>query len=140
MLGNGSQLNNENHATELLEELERGTPDVVKKLRAHTRLTIRANVIVEPGNQSERGTWRVQGVTGDISPGGMQILTPTPLKIGDIYLVSFDRTKLDLTPIFVRCLRGRLVRDDAFEAGLKFFNTIDLPVEAAAEQQPVSAV
>ncbi|MEO1128941.1 MAG: hypothetical protein AAFX05_04435, partial [Planctomycetota bacterium] len=60
--------------------------------------------------------------------------------IGDIYLVSLDRTKLDLTPIFVRCLRCRLVRDDAFEAGLKFFNTIDLPVEAAAEQQPVSAV
>lgn len=112
---------------EILSELEQSTPDAVKRLRAHARLTIHAKVIVEPANQSERGSWRIQGVSGDLSPGGTQILVPAPLRVGDLYLLTFDRGVLDVPPTFARCLRARLVREDAFEAGLKFFEAIRLP-------------
>lgn len=114
-------------AIEILSELEQSTPDAVKRLRAHARLTIHAKVIVEPANLSERGTWRVQGVSGDLSAGGAQILVPMPLRVGDLYHLTFDRSVLDVPPVFARCLRARLVREDAFEAGLKFFEAIRLP-------------
>lgn len=115
---------------EILRELEQSTPEAVKRLRAHARLTIRARVIVEPANMSDRGNWRIQGVTGDLSAGGTQILVPRPLHVGDIYLLSFDRKVVDVAPVFARCLRSRLVREDAFEAGLKFFAQIVLPETA----------
>ena len=116
--------------SEILDEMKRSTPEAVESMRAHGRLSVRANVIVDPGNQSDRGSWRVQGVTGDVSAGGAQILTPAPLRIGDIYLISFDRSKIDVPPVFARCLRARLVREDAFEAGLKFLQPIELPTLA----------
>ncbi len=116
---------------EILRELEQSTPEAVKRLRAHARLTIRARVIVEPANMSERGSWRIQGVTGDLSAGGTQILVPRPLHVGDIYLLSFDRKAIDIAPAFARCLRSRLVREDAFEAGLKFFEPVSLPEQVS---------
>ncbi len=120
---------------EILRELEQSTPEAVKRLRAHARLTIRARIVVEPGNMSERGNWRIQGVTGDLSAGGTQILLPRPLHVGDIYLLSFDRKAIDIAPVFARCLRSRLVREDAFEAGLKFFEPITLPEQMSVGER-----
>jgi c-di-GMP-binding flagellar brake protein YcgR len=111
----------------LIDELAQGTPDAIKKLRHHTRLSIRVKVIVEPASLSHRDGVRLQGVTGDISAGGTQILLARPLRIGDLYQVSFDREQLDLPSVFALCLRGRLVRPDAFEAGLRFLEPIVLP-------------
>ena len=54
------------------------------------------------------------------------ILFSDPLLVGDIYRLSFERSTIPLEPMFARCLRCRLVREDAFEAGFSFFNPIDL--------------
>ena len=43
-----------------------------------------------------------------------------------MYRLSFDRTVLDVESLFVRCLRCRLVRENAFEAGFSFFQPVDL--------------
>lgn len=116
----------EPESVELLHELERSTPEAVKRQRAHDRVTVKAKVIVQPGNRSERESRMLRGVTGDVSGGGCQVLLPEPLAVGDIYLLTFEREVLDLGPTYARCLRVRMIREDAFEVGVKFFNEVDL--------------
>ena len=108
----------------LLTELQRRTPDALRRERAHTRITVRAKVLVQPGNMSQRLDMKLQGVSGDVSAGGCQLLVPLPVGVGDIFWLAFDRTTLDIAPIYARCLRCREVRADAFEAGFAFFNKI----------------
>jgi len=111
---------------ELLSELQESTPDAVRQARAHTRITVRTKVLVQPGNMSQRLSLKLQGVSGDVSAGGCQLLMPLPLLVGDIYWLSFDRSVIDLAPLHARCLRCREVRSDAFEAGFVFFAPIDI--------------
>ncbi|MFG0259546.1 MAG: PilZ domain-containing protein [Phycisphaerales bacterium JB041] len=121
-------LNDAQNADALIDELAGSTSEAVKKLRNHTRLSVRVKVYVESGSLSERNGVRLQGITGDISSGGTQILLPRPLNIGDVYQIAFDRQEFDLAPVFALCLRGRMVRPDAFEAGLRFLEPVSLPV------------
>jgi hypothetical protein len=123
---------------DLLADLERSTPDAVKRARAHTRLDIRCKVIAQHADSSRRLDLKLQGVTGDVSRGGCQILFPVPLGVGDIYLITFDRGALDVNPVIARCMRCRMIREDAYETGLSFFNQIDLPEEAADPDEPLA--
>lgn len=111
---------------ELLREMEQSKPDSVKKLRAHTRVSIQSRIIAQPGNYSDRLKLKLQGMTGDISPGGCQTLFSMPISVGDIYLISFTREEIDLSPVYARCMRCRIVREGAFEAGFMFFSPVDL--------------
>lgn len=111
----------------LIEELAKSTPETIKRMRNHTRLSVRVKVYIEAASLSERNGVRLQGVTGDISVGGTQILLPRPLRIGDVYQVSFDREEFDLPSVYSLCLRGRMVRPDAYEAGLRFLEPVSLP-------------
>ena len=113
-------------AVEAIAEIEQNTPQQVKKLRSHARIAARAKVVAQPANTSKRNRFQTQGVLGDISRGGCLILFSDPLLVGDIYRLSFERSTIPLEPMFARCLRCRLVREDAFEAGFSFFNPIDL--------------
>ena len=124
---NGKNGQPERETDELVDELALSTPDAVKKMRASTRLSIRAKVVVEPASMSQRTGTKLNGVTGDISTGGTQILVARPLLIGDVYLLTFDREALDIQPVFALCLRGRQVRPDAYEAGLRFLEPVTLP-------------
>ncbi len=118
----------------MIDELAQSTTDAVKHMRHHARLNIRVKVYVEPASLSARTSVRLQGVTGDLSAGGAQILLPRPLAIGDAYHVSFDRDEFDLAPVFALCLRGRMVRPDAFEAGIRFLESIQLPTGASKHE------
>ena len=135
---NGTSKDPETEA--LIDELSQSTPDAVKKLRHHTRLSIRAKVVIEAGSLSHRDGRKLQGVTGDISAGGTQILVARPLLIGDIYQVSFDRSEFDVPPALAICLRGRQVRPDAYEAGLRFLQPIVLPNADASPDEPKSLI
>lgn len=118
-------------AFSLLQDLEKNTPDEIRMQRAHFRLAIKAGVTLQAGNASELLSLRVKGVTGDISEGGTSILFPVAPRVGDIYRLTFDRDALDLPLTFARCVRCRLVREDAFEAGFSFFAPISLPEKSA---------
>jgi hypothetical protein len=72
-------------------------------------------------------TMKVKGVSGDISEGGCNVLLPIPMRVGDIYRLTWDREEVDLGLTFARCVRCRLVREDVFEAGFAFFVSISLP-------------
>lgn len=121
-------------ADELIDELAKSTSDAVKKLRGQARQSIRVKVFVEPASMSARNGVRFQGITGDISTGGTQILLARPLAIGDVYQISFERDELDIPPVYALCLRGRVVRPDAYEAGLRFLEQVTLPASASTEE------
>lgn len=122
-------------AFNLLQDLKKNTTDEIRRQRAHFRLAIKAGVTLQAGNASELLLLKVKGVTGDISAGGASILFPVAPRVGDIYRLTFDRDALDLPLTFARCVRCRLIREDAFEAGFSFFSPITLP-ESAMSASP----
>lgn len=124
---------NEEQGFDLLKELEQNTPEEIRRQRNHFRVTIKAKVILQPGNASETTRLKLQGVTGDLSEGGCRILFPLPVMVGDIYRLSFDRKVLDLPTTFVRCMRCHMLREDAFEVGFRFFNLISMPENLAVD-------
>ena len=117
---------------ELVSELAASTSDAARAMRQATRLIVRAKVTVEPGSLSMRDGKALEGITGDVSTGGTQLLLPRPLHIGDVYLLTFDRGQLDLKPVYAVCVRGRQVRADAYEAGMRFLEPVQLPSTAEA--------
>jgi len=112
----------------LVRDMEQSTAEAVQQARAHVRHSLRARVVIEPASMSHRGPTGIDGVTGDVSSGGAQVLTTTPLRINDVYLVTFDRNVIDVPPAYAVCVRARIVRSDAFEAGLRFLAPIELPL------------
>lgn len=129
---------NRDDAFAVLQDLERNTPDQIRRQRAHFRLALKAAVILQPGSASQLTNLKVKGATGDISQGGCSALFPVPVQVGDVYRLQFDRSVLDLPLTFARCVRCRLVREDAFEAGFAFFIPVSLPEKAA--EQPSSLI
>jgi len=123
----------EEDAHSLLHELEQNTPAQIRRQRAHFRLAVKAAVLLHPGSASDVTGVKVRGATGDISAGGCSALFPVPVGVGDVYRLEFDRTALDLPLTFARCVRCRLVREDAYEAGFSFFSPVTLPESAKAD-------
>ena len=122
----------DDNAFDLLQELERNTPDEIRRQRAHFRVAVKAHVTLQPANASQMLKFKMQGTTGDLSEGGCRILFPLPVHVGDIYRLEFDRGQLDLPLTFARCVRCHLLREDAFEAGFTFFAPIAMPANLYA--------
>jgi len=125
-------------AFDLLQELGRNTSAEIQRQRAHFRRVIKAGVVLQSGNASDLLKFKLKGVSGDISEGGCSVLFPLPPRVGDIYRLEFDRQAIDLPLTFARCVRCRLVREDAYEAGFAFFRPIVLP--GRAEKQSAALV
>ncbi|MHC5111234.1 MAG: PilZ domain-containing protein [Planctomycetota bacterium] len=119
-----------NEAFELLQDLGKNTPEEIRRQRAYFRVAVKIAVTLQPGSASDMLKYKVQGATGDISEGGLSGLFPLPVSVGDIYRLTFDREKFDMPMTFARCVRCRLVREDAYEAGFSFFSPITLPENA----------
>ena len=133
-------LDDEASAFDLLRDLERQTPEEIRRKRSSDRIEVKAEVVIQSGDSSRMCKGAVQAVTGDLSEGGCRIMSPVPLGVGDVYRLMFDREALDLSLTFARCVRCRLVREDAFEVGFLFFNPIHLSdvlkVEAVGDGLP----
>lgn len=110
-----------------ISELEHNTASQIQQQREHDRIQTRCKVLVRPGNSSGRSAKTVHAISGDISAGGCLLLAPCTLLVGDVYWLTFDANAVSIDPVFARCVRCRLVREDAFEAGFRFFNEIVLP-------------
>ena len=121
------KLGDEDLGFDILQDIEKQTSENIKKMRTTQRITIKAKVVLQSGNSSELLSYKVQGVMGDISAGGCGAMFPIPAKVGDIYRLSFPAGDLDLPMLFARCIRCRLVKEDAYEAGFTFFSPIRLP-------------
>lgn len=122
-------------AFDMLEELASNTPEEVRRQRAHFRLAVKASVTLQPGNASALRKLKVKGLTVDISEGGCSAVFPVPIRVGDVFRLQFDAATLELPLTFARCVRCRLIREDAFEAGFSFFTPICLPDSVAAGEE-----
>ena len=131
--GSQSQLADGDSAFDILQDLERQTDDRCRVNRSHERLALKAKVIVQPGNTSDLLKLKVQGVTGDISEGGCRAMLPLPITVGDIYRLQFDCPEYEFPLVFARCVRCRLIREEAFEIGLKFLTPLKLWEAAKSE-------
>ena len=128
----------DSEAFNLLQELNGNTTEEIRRQRAHFRIDIKAGVTLQPGNASELLSFKVQGVTGDISEGGLNALFPMPARVGDVYRLHFDRTSLAVPMTFAQCVRCRLVKEDAYESGFRFFAPISLPDTIVTEAESSS--
>lgn len=125
-------------ALDMLHELEKNTPEEIRRQRTDFRIAIKAGVIAQPGNVSDRMKLKMKGVSGNISNGGFGALFPVPTRVGDIYLITFDRKAIELPTLYARCVRCHLLREDAFEGGFKFFMPIALPKTVAESHRSAS--
>jgi hypothetical protein len=114
-------------AVDLLRELERNTSDDVRRKRTHFRMEVKAGVILQPGSVSDRMKLKMLGTVGDLSQGGCRALFPLPVGVGDVFRLEFDVRQLDIPVTFVQCVRCRMLRDDAYEVGFRFFAPIAFP-------------
>ena len=112
---------------ELLQNLARQTAGAIEQGRRSVRLERKLKVIVRPGNASQLLAFKLQGLTADLSSGGCRLVLPLPLGVGDIYRLEFDAREHQLPQLFARCVRCRVLRDDAFESGMQFFTPLELP-------------
>ncbi len=111
---------------DLLKDLERQSVEEIRKLRAHERVDTKIRLMIQHGDSSRVSDMRAQAYTSDISSGGCCAVSTSTVVVGDIYRLSFDRKQLDAPLVFARCVRCRLLREDAFEAGFAFFSPISL--------------
>jgi len=110
----------------LLGELEQQSLEQIKQLRAHERMSHRVGVVLRPGNASQRGELELSGKTGDISEGGCGAVFPAPVTAGDIYQLEFDHDAIDLPVVFAQAMRCRMLSDNRFEVGFRFFTRVQL--------------
>lgn len=129
------QAMNAEEAFSLLQELTANTPEEMRRQRTHFRVSIKAGVVIRPASLREFMFAKLRGVTGDISEGGCSGMFSVPPQVGDVYRMEFDRAICNLPMLFARCVRCRLIREDAFEAGYSFFAPILLPDNLLAGQE-----
>ena len=132
MLGNNLK-GPEEDSLKLLEELALNHPHDVKEQRINGRFKIKAPCWVSPGNLSQRAEFLHEGSTRDLSAGGLLAVFPSPLAVGDLYSLSFDRQVLDLSPLIARCVKCRMVEEGIFEIALAFFEVVVFPGSSEGE-------
>lgn len=111
---------------EAFNELERCTDRAIMAQRSSQRIEIRAKVVIRPANLSQRHQYAIESVTADISTGGCMLLASKAVLPGDIYYLTFHDGLRNVNPILARCMRCRLIQDDAFELGIRFLQNIPL--------------
>lgn len=111
---------------QLFEELELNQPRNVMKSKDKDDQEIRATVHVDPGNVSDRTGDRLTGTTVKVGKATMTATFSRPLRVGDVYLVTFERADLDVAPTYGQCRRVRLLTEDTYEAVVGFFAAITL--------------
>lgn len=124
----GENLQHKSNAKTLddLLELQRSDgSDSQNHNRANERFGVQCRIELRPANSTQRNADPIAGICSDLSAGGCRLISTTPAAVGDIYWMSFDN--IDTPSVFARCIRCRLLNEDAFEAGFQFFSEIALP-------------
>lgn len=125
MIGQDLRQSNNAQPLEALLELQRRDAARTHN-RASERYGIQCRIELHPGNSTQRTEAPIIAVCSDLSSGGCRLIAEAPPAVGDIYWLAFGES-VDLPPVFARCIRCRLLREDAFEGGFQFFSEISLP-------------
>lgn len=109
---------------QLVAELQRNTTANIRYEREHERFVVSAALDALPASLSDT-TPACSGRTVDVSAGGCMGVFEKPLNVGDVYRLKLVGDA-NLPEFFARCLRVRMLRDQAFEAGFVFLSPVDL--------------
>lgn len=127
-IGTSKLASDEADIWDALMAIKANTPSSVLQMRSSGRIEVRCKVIVRSGNASQRDLPPWEGTTADVSKGGCQIVINRPLWVGDYFLLEFEREHLDVPATMARCLRCRLMNEEAFEIGMKFNNPLTIQI------------
>ena len=105
----------------VLEELELNQPKDVMEVRCVDEVEVKSTIWVEPGNASDRDGHKLVGMSSRIGKMNVTTVFSRPLRVGDVYRITFDKEALDLEPCYGLCRRCRFVNADTFESMLTFF-------------------
>lgn len=135
----GSMFENLNNPTQedeaLVAELQRNTTANIRHEREHERFAVSAAFEALPVNLSDDGPGH-PGRTVDVSAGGCMGVFEVPLRVGDVYRLEIQGRGV-MPELFARCLRVRMLRQGAFEAGFVFLTPVDLAIfDPVTEDSP----
>lgn len=115
---------------DLVGEIARNTPSNIAALRKHERVMVRGGMEILPGDLT-RVENPDRGSAVDVSAGGCMGVFARPPLVGNVYRVRISSSELDLPMTYAKCVRVRLLRDDAFEAGFAFFAPVELQLKGS---------
>ena len=95
--------------------------------RKHARMRVNAKIELHLGNSCDRNQSAIKGICRDVSVAGFAAVLESPPQVGSIYWSSFEPSQFDWHPVFVRCMRCRLLTEDAYEAAFAFFTEQPIP-------------
>lgn len=133
----GTSLNQDGNSFDAIlavSSLQSSTAETIAAQRKHRRFDVRTKVIVYPANVIDRGDNKWLGECHDISRGGCRVLTNRPLELGSVYWIQFEPSNVKIDPVFARCVRGHLMRENAFDFGMSFLTPVEFPEPADAEE------
>lgn len=113
-------------AIEALKELELSSRSAITHKRDRTRVSVEIDVSVQRGDSSRRHEMTISAATSDVSTNGCRLLSPGPVLPGDIYWLVFAENSAGVGSVMARCVRCHMVREGAFEIGMRFFEELDL--------------
>ena len=114
-------------AVEALLSLDKSSDKAFQAQRAYARFESNTKITIKAANASQREAINFSAICNDVSAGGCRVLSTRALMVGDLFFIQFDRSKLDVPPVFARCVRCRFLREETFEMGFSFLTPIELP-------------
>ncbi len=105
----------------VLEELELNQPKDVMEIRCIDEVEVKSTIWVEPGNASDRDGHKLVGMSSRIGKMNVTTVFSRPLRVGDVYRITFDKDVVDVESCYGLCRRCRFVNADTFESMLTFF-------------------
>ena len=97
------------------------------KERKSDRVNYSANIVLRPGNSSQRKEHLLNGTCKDVSSGGCCLLIDGSPRVGDVYHVETpDEISGPIHGKHIRCVRCVFLDEDLFEAAFTFFTPIQL--------------
>ena len=110
-----------------VEELEECVNETALRRRTMPRHKVCVRIAISPANSSQRDTFSIDAVTGDVSSGGCLAFADKAVLPGDVFVVDFSPGVADeLGLVFSRCVRCRFISENRFELGFRFLQLADV--------------
>jgi len=110
----------------LLDDLEVRCQTNVAAIREAASVRTRVRVELRSANACDRETLLAEVQTSEISSATLTGIATTPVMVGSVYHLRFDRQTLDVTPALAVCDRCTMLSDAAFDLRFRFTQPIDV--------------
>ncbi|MEM7782975.1 MAG: PilZ domain-containing protein [Planctomycetota bacterium] len=113
-----------------IQEMQ-GAAQSTASRRSKNRVAINSQAVIFPANAIDRDGTEIKGLCRDVSTSGCRVIMKKPLMVGSVYFMELIDSQTAIDPMFVRCIRCHLLREDTFECGLSFLSPLNFENEDA---------